>query len=312
MMPRYIAEAIAYRTVGSYDAFQSSVLIAAQYPPSSCTTEQLRPFVEPLLHDDTLTKQRLAIAKLVQLAPIRPLLAVSGESWILGTKITSRKEFAAYKTELQLWMAHLWPNVVRGSSQSSMEAIQLSVEILTRSLNSQEANILGFNDLGLFFAALVLWAATAAASSKSQSSGSLSQPTQSLVPSVTITASGMPLDHPRQAVASSPSNTACTQPIAQFVSDTRSSIPYTEIAANTSHFLSTAVEDITSCNVSACQTGCKFVLLWVKMQLRNNHANGQDTISSDHDTSDHTPGELTREIVGQVERILNHSTSWGI
>lgn len=314
MMPRCIAEATVCRMAGSYDAFQSSVLIAALYPPSSFATPHLQLAVEHLLHDGPATRQQLAIAKLVQVAPIRALLAVSGESWILGTKVTSQEEFAAYKTELHFWVAHLWSATVGDHSQSITEALRLSVEILTSSLNAQEPRNLSFNDLGLFFAALMLWAATATASSRLHASGYLSQQAHSLLPAATTNAPRGSSGHPkRHTVSSSPRRPTQSQQNVLSVSDRRPSIPYTKITANTLCFLSTAVEDVTSFNVSACQTGCRFMLLWVKMQLRGSHSSGHDTILSDHHVAGHNPGELVNEAIGQIERMLDYEwVNWGI
>jgi hypothetical protein len=304
MMPSCIAEAIDNPIAGSYDVFQSSVLIAALYPPFSYGTPHLQPAVEHLLHDDLSTKQQLAIAKLVQLAPIRALLAVSGESWILGTKVTSQEEFAKYETELHLWVAHLWSSM--DDSQSTMEALRLSVKILASSLNAHETSDLGFNDLGLLFAGLVLWAATAAASDRVHASGVLSQHQSSLAAATVIVPVMAPGYH---AASSSTGLFAQLQQAALSVSsDRRSSIPHAEITADTQHFLSTAVEDITSFNVGGCQSGCRSALLWIKMQLHGSRLNGQYT-----DLPDHHASELIKEATGLVERILSHRwEDWGV
>ncbi|KAF3035333.1 hypothetical protein E8E12_006065 [Didymella heteroderae] len=312
MMPRCIAEATVCRIAGSYDAFQSSVLIAALYPPSSYATPHLQPAIEHLIHDGPSTKQQLAIAQLVQLAPIGALLAVSGESWILGTKVTSQEEFAAYRTELQSWVAHLWSATVGDRSHSILEALRLSVEILTSSLNTQEPSNLAFNDLGLFYAALVLWAATAAATNKLLGSGLLYQQARSSLESAALVAPMVPSGYPTgQSTSSATDRFAGLQQTAlPLSSDQRSSIPRAEILANTSRFLSTVVEDVTSFNVEPCQTGCKSMLLFTKMQLRGSR---QDTVLSDYSTSNHNHAELINAAISQIERMLNHEwTYWGI
>jgi hypothetical protein len=317
MMPSCIAQATLGRIAGCYDAFQSSVLIAALYHPTSYAISHLRPSIEHLLYDHPMTRQQFGIAKLVQLVPIPALLAVSGESWMLGTKVTSQEEFGAYKTELQSWIARLWPAAVGDYSQPAVEALRTAVEILTSSVNAQERCKLNFgNDLGLFYATLVLWAATATVSGRLLGSGFLPRQVRPSRTSVaTIASATVPAYLPShsQSFSSASQFSEPRQAALSVSSDRRPSIPHAEIIANAFHFLSTAVEDITSFKVMTCQAGCKSLLLWMKMRLRDSHLNDQSSLDFGCTTSESNNGEFINAAIGQIERMLSHGwEDWDI
>ncbi|KAF1931157.1 uncharacterized protein M421DRAFT_90248 [Didymella exigua CBS 183.55] len=299
MMPKCIAEAAVGRIAGCYDDFQSSVLIAVIYYPSSNATLPLHAAVEHLLSDNTVTQQQFAVAKLVQLAPIRALLAVSGESWILGTKVTSQETFAAYKNTVRSWVAQLWSTTGGDYPCSAVEALRICVEILTRSLHTQEPCRLDLgNELGLFYAALVVWAATATAIN---GAFLVDISPQQARPSPASEAIGAPAMSPAQIqsrptfLASTSQLTAARQVAPPGLSDRRCSIPHADIVANTVHFLSTAIENITSFDVAACQIGCTSLLLWMEMQLRCSHSNEHAATQSSQDASEHAHGDLVNE-----------------
>jgi hypothetical protein len=304
MMPRCILEATVGRIAGCYDTFQSSILIEALWGPFSDACSRPHSTVEHLLSEDAFTQQQLAITKLVQLVPLRALLAVSGESWIFGTKVTSQEEFADYRAELQTWISQLWSVPISGNPQAATKALQQSVLLLTQSLETQELLKLSLcSKLGLFYASLVLWAATAATSSRVVASSFLSQqPVRMFASTFDTTA------YAAGQLAFPPSTgqlAVLQQGALSIPQDWRSSIPHAEIIADSSHFLATAVEDIASLNAAACQVGCKSLLLWTKMQLHGVHSNAHAP-AQEH-------GELINEAVGQIERLLKHEwENWGI
>lgn len=312
MMPRCVSEATLGRIAGCYDTFQSSFLIEALWGPYSDTSSRPHLAIEHLLSEDAFTHQQLAITKLVQLIPLRALLAVSGESWIFGTKVTSREEFANYKVELQTWIAQLWSVSAGDELQPAIEALKQSVLMLTKSLETQELLRLSpCSKLGLFYASLVLWAATAAASSRAVASGFLPPP--ATLPLVSMFNTSVNTAAHWTLASSTHQFTDLQGAALPTTQDRRSSIPHTEIIANASHFLVTVFEDIASSKTAACQTGCKSLLLWTKMQLCGSHLEaltgtepGQAVPAQDH-------GELINEAVGQLERMLTHGWGdWGI
>ena len=92
-LPTFVFEVIPGNHIGRFDQFQSSVLIAAHYNhfdrPAIYLASPTQPAIEHLLDDSPTTKHGLLTAKLLQTVPIRALLAVSGESWILSEKVSS-------------------------------------------------------------------------------------------------------------------------------------------------------------------------------------------------------------------------------
>jgi hypothetical protein len=91
-LPQYVYELTPDLTPASFDIFQSSVILAAHYnrdetsAPDVSSTSQLD--IEHLLSNSPSTNRTLLTAKLVQVTPLRALLAVSGETWILSEKVS--------------------------------------------------------------------------------------------------------------------------------------------------------------------------------------------------------------------------------
>lgn len=83
-------------------------------------------------------------------------------------------------------------------------------------------------------------------------------------------------------------------------------MPHTEIVVNTSHFLSTIIDNLTSFNVAACQIGCRSLLLWTKMQLRGSPPKKQVVTQLDQNSNEYRHGELINEAISQIERMLSH------
>jgi hypothetical protein len=171
--PQYVCDVSEKSMVTSCDPFQSSVLVAAYYNRFNVTS----PYeIAPSVHDidfvlDTsfVTRQRLLTAKLIQVTPIRALIAISGETWILLEKV-SQQDFFTLKTALRTWIAQLW--TTQPQPPAVTEALQLSVDILQSALDEKPAaNALGMGtDMGVYFASLVLWAVVTAASTRLETS----------------------------------------------------------------------------------------------------------------------------------------------
>jgi hypothetical protein len=81
----------------------------------------------------------------------------------------------------------------------------------------------------------------------------------------------------------------------------------------TTTFLESALEDISSLNITSCHLGCTSLLLWVKMAICGTSLSGTNsTFDSATPSGDHR-GELLEFITGQIERMLAKGwTGWGI
>jgi hypothetical protein len=204
-LPRYVYE-VSYDSsaVGHCDVFQSAVLVAAHYNHFGGVTH---PPVLDLdhFHDGCpATRYRLLTAKLLQLVPLRALLAVSGETWILSEKVASESAFAALKATLQAWLSQLWLSPPGSSPASPVaEALNLSVAILRLAVIDGSAILdPGFGSgMGIYFASLVLWARTASASSHIHPSTNISTDAPSTPPCTQLTAAFLSfLDTPSDAI----------------------------------------------------------------------------------------------------------------
>jgi hypothetical protein len=302
--PTTILEALKAQSLERYDSFQSTVLIASHYDCSSGSMSRVDASIDRFLDNSATTQYQLSLAKLAQLVPTRALLAVLGETWVLGTKI-SQEEFSALKRTLQAWISQLWSCPISDYTQPTAEAVRISVDILKQLLKTSEPLAQGIgSEIGIFLAALVVCAATAAASSR-------------------FVASSFSSQHVPSPFAADPHSTTvcCVTDQSAYLhqitlapsADRRSSIPYPEILSTTSSFLSSAIDNIMSFNLAACHTGCRSLLLWVKMHLRGaslrEHASATDASNS----TDYFRGENINEAITQIERMLNHGwEDWGI
>jgi hypothetical protein len=155
-LPRYVYE-VSYESsaVGYCDVFQSAVLVAAHYNHFGGVTHPPVLDLDHFHNGCPATRYRLLTAKLLQLVPLRALLAVSGETWILSEKVASESAFAALKATLQAWLS--------SPASPVAEALNLSVAILRLAVTDGPAILdLGFGSgMGIYFASLVLWARTA-------------------------------------------------------------------------------------------------------------------------------------------------------
>ncbi|KAH6621959.1 hypothetical protein C7974DRAFT_338811 [Boeremia exigua] len=300
-MPLTVHEAVQLPTGEHYNVFQSAVLIAAYKEYADGSAASLSTISKHLSQSST-TQLQLLTTKLTQILPMRTLLAVSGESYVLGTKATSTaEEFSVLRSTLSVWIGQVWSSTVSDELNPATEALSLSVAILKLSLETNKPLALGLgHELGLFFAALVLWAATAAATSRVVLSRLSTQHSHI----ATTSHSGIHFDtdacHPTDI-----------QPLIS--SDRRASFPCTEIFSNASHFLSTAIDDIFSFEIAACQIGCKSLLLWVKMHLRGAFSNDAEPEEVGINSIGDRRGELVTHAIGQIERMLDHRwETWGI
>jgi hypothetical protein len=243
---------------------------------------------------------------------MRALLAVSGESWILDTKVNPPAEFFTLRNTLQAWNNQLWSTLEEPCS--THEALRISVGILQLAFTNQDSFNLAMGDeMGLLLAALVVWSITVAAGTRlatSELSMDSSFPALELQPNEANI-----LHTPDASLTATPATSWDSMPqILELSDDTRSppamsnhsdrkfSVPHSEIAINVPRFLHTVIEDLSSLRVTSCRNGCSSLLLWVKMRLRGTSLS---TAVVDPGLTGDDYGGLIQCILGQIEKMLS-------
>jgi hypothetical protein len=176
----------------SLDAFQSALIISAthhnidssdQYSdqPNAATLSQI-------LDPSTQTSLLLEIHRLSEVAPIREILAVSGESWILNEKVSSKDVFESHKDTVKRWTSSFWGTESTDDRQSNARlAVKHAIEILHLALDVRpDFKLTLGTEMGVYFAILVLWTITVAASARAGN----------VVPPAPISATPPPISHP--------------------------------------------------------------------------------------------------------------------
>ena len=344
--PQYVYEIARGSAVATCDSFQSSLLIAAHYSQFESSTPCLDAtsllYIENHLDDSFSTRQKLLTAKLVQVAPLRALLAVSGESWILSEKVPSQQVFSQLKTTLRSWVHQLWSATTPNSDPVPViVALALSLNILQQALDERPESLsleMG-TDMSLYFAALVLWTITAAASARAKGAREVPhsaphrQPSQpaahhasTSVPStptqLSQSTSSYPELRPTPTLAHLPGlvHSQLTSPVRHDTLASTTLISHEHITLNSASFLSEAQHLISidpisqsELNMSRLQAGCISLLLWVKLQLRGAPHEEQSGMAVWSSRPGEGLGELLDSVVGSLERVLNRGWSgWGL
>jgi hypothetical protein len=347
--PQYVFDVSQDSMLTPCDPFQSSILIAAYYNRFNTTSPYMNaPSIQEIdrvLDTTFATKQRLLTAKLIQVTPIRALLAVSGESWILSEKVPSQQVFTNLKTTLRTWITQIWfAPTTQPQPVAIKEALKLSVEILQMALDEQSPSVaLGMcSEMGVYFAALVLWAITTVASTRSKAPQQVvhhapnhhrSQPSSFTNPhgSMSIPSTPTQLSSTFAAlpgVTSSPTPSSVpdlihSQPVTPTRHDSLAAttlLSHGQITFNAISFLpvilSLASNDIASqqmLDLGTLQAGCTSMLLWVKVQLRDVTFDEEAEMAIWTSGPRDGLGELMDSVVGSLERVLLRGwTGWGI
>ncbi|KAF2683033.1 hypothetical protein K458DRAFT_390311 [Lentithecium fluviatile CBS 122367] len=347
-LPEYVYQITTDMAPFVVDSFQSSLLIATHYNHFNNPAPYLSPpsFVpiDHLLDSSPITKHQLLSAKLLQVTPIRALLAVSGESWILSEKVPSPQAFTGYKTTLRSWISGLWSGNTDSHNQPVRDALKLAIEILQHAMTAPPHTLrleLGA-DMGLYFAALVIWSATVAANTRINIPHGQAHQHRFQSHSPLPTTRAFPSTPTHLAVntpTTSPSHTY--PPSVNFVSNqaaspapyspTSSSMQYSDIATQSAKFLSTALVDLEFLgivhqwprDISQWQQGCGAMMRWVKVRMRSGAAEGRDSVVASGygvgPTSAGTGrgsdgfGELLDSVIGVLEKIMGKGwEGWGI
>ncbi|KAF2791586.1 hypothetical protein K505DRAFT_339452 [Melanomma pulvis-pyrius CBS 109.77] len=335
-LPTYVCEVDPDMSVGPFDCFQSSLLIASHYNYFNNATPYLAPAVLPaiehLLDGSSITKHHLITAKLLQVTPIRALLAVSGESWILSEKIPSHHAFSGFKGTLRTWVNGLWTPTNDSQCEAAKDALKLAIELLQHAMITPVHTLrleLGA-DMGLYFAALVIWAVTVAANARINAPQAQAQAlryqSHSPLPSTHFPSTPTHLSASTSQPSQSPNPTHATtigllshSHTSPALPPTSTSMLHSEITMNTVNFLNNALLELDLLgtvaqwprDVAQWQQGCAALMRWVKMRLRNGALEGRDSVVSCGPTSAGTGrggdglGELLDGVIGVLEKIMN-------
>jgi hypothetical protein len=142
-----------------YDSFISSMMIATIIKPSlgvhlgGCFLEDDDSISSPLLHaieQNPRSEMAYHTAMLCKNAPIRDILAVAGESWIMTEKLSSQAEFTAAQIVVRNW-----------ASESSAAAAQRNTlahafAILLVHHKHPKVGLL-YRDWAIYLAAITVW-----------------------------------------------------------------------------------------------------------------------------------------------------------
>jgi hypothetical protein len=343
-LPTYVYNVPTDMSVGPFDHFQSLLLIAAYYNhfnnPALYLSPPVLPDIEPILDSSPITKHQLLTAKLMQVTPVRALLAVSGESWILSEKVPSPPAFSSFKATLKTWVNGLWSTTPDPQSQAVKDALRVSIELLQHAISTPSYSLrleLGA-DMGLYFAALVIWAITVASNTRINTPQPSAQPFryQSHSPiSSNCNSNHFPTTPTHYSAATSqasispnpshPTNMGL-MPTSPLPPQTNSMLT-SEITSQSIDFLTNALLDLDVLgllpqwprDVVAWQQGCASLMRWVKMRLRNGAVEGRDSVISAGPTSAGTGrggdglGELLDGVVSVLEKIMGRGwEGWGV
>ncbi|KAF2204300.1 hypothetical protein GQ43DRAFT_182554 [Delitschia confertaspora ATCC 74209] len=335
-LPSYLGEITSSLNPNPLDHFQSCLLIASHYNhfcnPASYLSAPSLANIDHLVEDSPITRHHLLVAKLLHVTPIRALLSVAGETWILWEKVTSMSDFSGFERILKVWVNGLWSPNDEASGQNAKEALRISIQILQQALNLEHHNLcleLGA-DMGIYYAVLVIWITTVAANTRINRPHPHTQQTfrrHSPHPSGQFTSNGTthnissPTSHsPNPLHPANVGLAAATPPISMLHTDmTTLSTTFLDCAAIELELLNMAPQ--WPRDVAQWQQGCSALLRWVKMKLRNGSiAEGRDSVVCAGPTSaagtgrgGDNLGELLDGVVGSLEKLLGRGwEGWAV
>ncbi|KAF2273075.1 uncharacterized protein EI97DRAFT_461334 [Westerdykella ornata] len=304
-LPTHVFEIVADVNFEPLDHFQSLLLIAAYHnhfnDPAVYRSPRTLPGIDHLVESSPATKHALLTAQLLQVIPVRALLAVSGESWILSEKVPSPAMFQSLRSTLRVWLAGLWAPIADSQPQPAKDALRLSIALLQHAINAAPEQLspeIG-SDMALYFAVLVLWAVTVGSTTRLNASQAHPQsvrygshspltsqgadcnfpvPSGQLTAIPTSIAQSPALTHPGSAGFSNASLTG-TQP-------TCNSVVYTDCSTASLNFLENAllessllgIESPWPRDVTFWQQGCGALLQWLQGHLHDGAVEGPDSV----------------------------------
>ncbi|KAI9888199.1 MAG: hypothetical protein M1820_010243 [Bogoriella megaspora] len=148
----------------SLDTFSSALLVAGASESGLTVLDPTR------LESSSQTQLLHLVTVLASKIPLRAILAVAGETWIMGEKVSTVEEYQTLRTELRFW----------ADKDNREPAITTALAILRRELNrstteGRSADATLVEQWAIYLAGLVVWAAgyTALYPTSSLSSGVL-------------------------------------------------------------------------------------------------------------------------------------------
>ena len=133
---------------GPLDTFRSALLIASakETEPSILDSTRLEP---------ASSTQLLYLANVLSHhIPLRALLAVAGETWVMGEKLATNDEYQRLRAELRTWTSH------QGLAKNNL-AVSTALRILRLELDrpsSEARHSTLIEQWAIYIAAIVLWA----------------------------------------------------------------------------------------------------------------------------------------------------------
>lgn len=159
----------------SYDVFQSMLMMAclgdgADFDNSEYATND-DTFTSPMsskMEQSPRVKMAYHAFMLCKNTPIRDLLAVAGESWVMAEKLSNQAEYTAAQIETRRW-ARGNPNSARFDTDPGRAPVTMAMghalKILELHLNHPKTGLL-FQEWSVYLASVVLWARAHVTASK--------------------------------------------------------------------------------------------------------------------------------------------------
>nr|POF01088.1 hypothetical protein CFP56_21036 [Quercus suber] len=179
---------IAATSEERFNTFQSSLILSCLADTN--TNADLCGFdlgddleVSPLflaIEQSARTKIAYHASMLCRNSPVRQLLAVAGESWIIAEKLDSEAEFTVAQREAKRWAEGKVPALasahLAGSQAAIERALYHAMEILRLHMAHPKTGLL-YQEWSLYLASIVIWARAYVVSITKRSSHRLSIPT---------------------------------------------------------------------------------------------------------------------------------------
>lgn len=147
-----------------YDAFRSALLMlatsdanaySAGFPQIANAGEKgISAALQPMMERFPRTQMAYHTFEMCKNTPIRALLAVAGETWVMGEKLSAPQEFAEQQRIAKDWLELAAPLGLHGSVN---DAVSHALKILELNQANQKSGLL-FQEWSLYLASVVIWA----------------------------------------------------------------------------------------------------------------------------------------------------------
>jgi hypothetical protein len=154
----------------TYDAFQSMLMMASlvdgadlDNPSYGVDRNTLLSPMLSRLEQSPRTKLAYHAFMLCKNTPVRDLLGVAGESWVMAEKLSSQAEYTAAQIETRHWAKGVLDSTAEFNSEGGRvrvsNAVRHALTILELHLNHPKTGLL-FQEWAVYLASVVLWART--------------------------------------------------------------------------------------------------------------------------------------------------------